>query len=330
MEEKMSEILLEVKNLEVSFDTNDGKLKSVNRVSFNINKGETLGVVGESGCGKSVTAMSIMKLLPTPPALYEGGEILFKGKNTLSLNNKELRKVRGNEISMVFQEPMSSLNPAFTVGYQIDEAILEHNKISKVKAKDNSIELIKRVGIARAEEVYKSYPHELSGGMIQRIMIAIALSCNPQLIIADEPTTALDVTIQAQILDIMNDIKSTSDTSIMMITHDLGVVYEVCDRVIVMYAGVVVETANCIDLFKNAKHPYTVGLLRSKPTIGGNNDVRLHSIPGKVPNLIGIGECCYFHDRCEFATEKCKTQSPPKVPIENNHEVSCWLYEGEI
>lgn len=292
----MSKALIEVKDLKVYFHTDKGIVKSVNGVSFNINEGETIGIVGESGCGKSVTAMSLMKLLPT--SKIEGGEIIFQGKDILKMNENELMRIRGNEISMIFQEPMTSLNPAFTVGSQIIEGIMLHQDLSKEEAKKKVIDMIKLVEIPRAEEIYNSYPHELSGGMRQRIMIAMALSCNPKLLIADEPTTALDVTIQAQILDIMKNIKEKLNTSIMMITHDLGVVAEMCDKVVVMYAGKIIEVAEVVELFKNPKHPYTIGLLKSKPVLGKNKDKRLYSIPGQVPNPIGIPDSCYFSDRC--------------------------------
>lgn len=253
----MNKTLVEVRDLKVYFHTDKGIVKSVNGVSFNINEGETVGIVGESGCGKSVTAMSLMKLLPT--SKIEGGEIIFQDKDILKMNANELMSIRGNEISMIFQEPMTSLNPAFTVGNQVIEGIMLHQDLSKEEAKKKVIDMIKLVEIPRAEDIYNSYPHELSGGMRQRIMIAMALSCNPKLLIADEPTTALDVTIQAQVLDIMKNIKEKLNTSIMMITHDLGVVAEMCDKVVVMYAGKIIEIAEVVELFKNPKHPYTIG-----------------------------------------------------------------------
>ncbi|AVD37504.1 ABC transporter ATP-binding protein [Clostridioides difficile] len=323
----MSKALIEVKDLKVYFHTDKGIVKSVNGVSFNINEGETIGIVGESGCGKSVTAMSLMKLLPT--SKIEGGEIIFQGKDILKMNENELMRIRGNEISMIFQEPMTSLNPAFTVGSQIIEGIMLHQDLSKEEAKKKVIDMIKLVEIPRAEEIYNSYPHELSGGMRQRIMIAMALSCNPKLLIADEPTTALDVTIQAQILDIMKNIKEKLNTSIMMITHDLGVVAEMCDKVVVMYAGKIIEVAEVVELFKNPKHPYTIGLLKSKPVLGKNKDKRLYSIPGQVPNPIGIPDSCYFSDRCEKVCDKCRTQIPPLIELNSGHSIACWLYKKE-
>ncbi|MCC0684786.1 ABC transporter ATP-binding protein [Clostridioides sp. ZZV15-6383] len=323
----MNKTLIEIKDLKVYFHTDKGIVKSVNGVSFNINEGETIGIVGESGCGKSVTAMSLMKLLPT--SKIEGGEIIFQGKDILKMNENELMGIRGNEISMIFQEPMTSLNPAFTVGNQIIEGIMLHQDLSKEEAKKKVIDMIKLVEIPRAEEIYNSYPHELSGGMRQRIMIAMALSCNPKLLIADEPTTALDVTIQAQVLDIMKNIKEKLNTSIMMITHDLGVIAEMCDKVIVMYAGKIIEVAEVVELFKNPKHPYTIGLLKSKPTLGENKEKRLYSIPGQVPNPIGIPDSCYFSDRCEKVCDKCRTQTPPLIELNNGHSIACWLYKKE-
>lgn len=323
----MNKALIEVRDLKVYFHTDKGIVKSVNGVSFNINEGESIGIVGESGCGKSVTAMSLMKLLPI--SKIEGGEIIFQGKDILKMNENELMGIRGNEISMIFQEPMTSLNPAFTVGNQIIEGIMLHQDLSKEEAKKKVIDMIKLVEIPRAEEIYNSYPHELSGGMRQRIMIAMALSCNPKLLIADEPTTALDVTIQAQVLDIMKSIKEKLNTSIMMITHDLGVVAEMCDKVIVMYAGKVIEVAEVVELFKNPKHPYTIGLLKSKPILGENKEKRLYSIPGQVPNPIGIPDSCYFSDRCEKVCDKCRTQIPPLIELNSGHSIACWLYKQE-
>ncbi|MCC0659964.1 MULTISPECIES: ABC transporter ATP-binding protein [unclassified Clostridioides] len=323
----MNKTLVEFKDLKVYFHTDKGIVKSVNGVSFDINEGETVGIVGESGCGKSVTAMSLMKLIPT--SKIESGEIIFQGKDILKMKENELRQIRGNEISMIFQEPMSSLNPAFTVGNQIIEGVMLHQGLSKEEAKKKVIDMIKLVEIPRAKEIYDSYPHELSGGMRQRIMIAMALSCNPKLLIADEPTTALDVTIQAQVLDIMKNIKEKLNTSIMMITHDLGVVAEMCDRVVVMYAGKIIEVADVVELFKNPKHPYTIGLLKSKPILGKNVGNRLYSIPGQVPNPIGIPDSCYFSDRCEKVRDKCRTQIPPLIKLQNGHSIACWLYKKE-
>jgi len=319
--------LVQFKNLKTYFYTEDGVVKAVDDVSFRIKEGETLAVVGESGCGKSVTAMSLMRLIPYPPGKIVNGEIYFQGKNVLELKDEDMRKVRGNKISVIFQEPMTSLNPVFTIGFQLEEVILLHQKTNKVEAEKQAIEMLKLVGIPRADEVIRCYPHELSGGMRQRVMIAMALSCNPKLLIADEPTTALDVTIQAQILDLMRDIKGKLGTSIMLITHDLGVVAEMADYVVVMYAGKVVEEAEVTELFKNPLHPYTIGLLESKPRVNEEKD-RLHSIPGSVPNPIGLPEDCHFSPRCEKCSQRCRESEPPVLDAGNGHKVACWLYEG--
>lgn len=321
----MAKDLVEFRNLKTHFHTSAGTVKAVDDVSFKIREGETLCVVGESGCGKSVTAMSLMRLLEVPPV---GGEIIFEGKDILKMNKSDMSMIRGNEIAMIFQEPMSSLNPVLTIGEQIVEPIMLHQLVTRKEAKSRAIELITMVGIPRAEKIYASYPHELSGGMRQRIMIAIALSCNPKLIVADEPTTALDVTIQAQILDLMRDIKEKFNTSIMLITHDLGVVAEMADYVVVMYAGKVIEEAPVIELFQNPKHPYTKGLLKAKPIINQKQD-RLYSIPGQVPNPIELGSNCHFHDRCEFCMNICVEKEPPLGLDPDGHKVACWLYEEE-
>lgn len=321
--------LVEIKNLKTYFKTEDGIVKAVDDVSFKIKKGETLGLVGESGCGKSVAAMSLMRLIPNPPGKIMGGEMHFEDKNILELNDEDMRNIRGNDIAVIFQEPMTSLNPVLTIGYQINETIILHQKLDKEKAKKRSIEMLKLVGIPRAEEVFQCYPHELSGGMRQRAMIAMALSCNPKLLIADEPTTALDVTIQAQILQLMKDLKDKIGASIMLITHDLGVIAEMADYVVVMYAGKVVEKAPVVELFKNPKHPYTIGLLNSKPALNKEQD-KLYSIPGQVPNPIGMPEYCYFYERCNKACEDCKKGIPSLIDKGNRHEVACWLYEKEV
>ncbi|EOU1743931.1 ABC transporter ATP-binding protein [Clostridium perfringens] len=322
----MGKTLVEFKNLETHFHTGEGIVKAVNNVSFKIKEGETVCVVGESGCGKSVTAMSLMRLIPSPPGKIVGGEILFEGKDVLKFTEQELMDMRGNDISVIFQEPMTSLNPVFKIGDQICEAIILHQHLSKEEAEKKAIEVLKIIGIARAEEIMKSYPHELSGGMRQRIMIAMAVCCNPKLLIADEPTTALDVTIQAQILDLMRDIKEKLNTSILLITHDLGVVAEMADYVVVMYAGKVIEEAPVLELFKNPLHPYTQGLLKSKPSVNGN-ETRLYSIPGQVPNPVGMPDNCYFNERCDRCMEKCKDVKPTLVDVGNRHKVSCWLYK---
>ncbi|MBU3092452.1 ABC transporter ATP-binding protein [Clostridium sp. CF011] len=322
----MSKNLVEIKNLKTYFYTEDGIVKAVDDVSFNIRKGEIIGVVGESGCGKSVTAMSIMRLIPSPPGKIVGGEILFEDKNILELKGDEIRKIRGNDIAVIFQEPMTSLNPIFTIGYQIEEVIMLHQKLNKAKAREKAVDMLKLVGVPRAEDIVKCYPHELSGGMRQRAMIAMAVSCNPKLLIADEPTTALDVTIQAQILDIMKDLKKKLNTSIMLITHDLGVIAEMAEYVVVMYAGKVIEEAPVIELFKNPMHPYTEGLMKSKPSLDKDVD-RLYSIPGQVPNPINMPEECYFCARCPKAMDICRKKQPPTYEIRQGHKVACFLYD---
>ncbi|PHB85761.1 peptide ABC transporter ATP-binding protein [Bacillus toyonensis] len=321
----MSKAVVELKDLQTHFQTEEGTVKAVNHVSFAVQEGETVCVVGESGCGKSVTALSIMGLIAESGSVV-GGDILYGGKSLLGMKEKELRSLRGNDIAMIFQEPMTSLNPVFTVGEQIVETLREHELLSKNEAYKKAIELIRKVGIARADEIVHSYPHELSGGMLQRIMIAVALSCNPKLLIADEPTTALDVTIQAQILDLLRQIKEEFKTSILLITHDLGVVAEMADYVVVMYGGKVIEEAPVLEIFQNPKHPYTKGLLKSKPVMGKRID-KLYSIPGQVPNLVGLGEFCYFSGRCEHCMEICKEEAPNLNVHDENHKVACWLYE---
>lgn len=317
---------VEFKDLHTWFDTENGVVKAVNGVSFEIPEGKTVCVVGESGCGKSVTALSMMHLVQSPPGRVVSGEIFMDGVDLLKLDKKQMQQVNGKKISMIFQEPMTSLNPVFMIGDQITENLLFHSDISKTEADKKAVEMLKLVRIPRAEEIMTSYPHELSGGMRQRVMIAMALICNPRLLIADEPTTALDVTIQAQILELMRKLKEELGMSIMLITHDLGVVAEMADYVVVMYAGKIVEKGNVLDIFDHPTHPYTVGLLRSKPVIGmTNHNERLYSIPGQVPNPVDMQENCYFHDRCEFCTEKCKADIPELKDIGNGHFVSCWV-----
>lgn len=322
----MAKDLVEFKSLKTYFYTEDGIVKAVDDVSFKIKVGETIGVVGESGCGKSVTAMSLMRLIPNPPGKIVGGEILFEGRNVLELKDSEMREIRGNAISVIFQEPMTSLNPVFTIGDQISEVLILHQGLNKLQAKEKSIEMLKLVGIPRAEEIVNCYPHELSGGMRQRAMIAMAIACNPKLLIADEPTTALDVTIQAQILDLMRNLKDKLNSSIMLITHDLGVIAEMADYVVVMYCGKVIEEAPVKEIFANPLHPYTIGLLNSKPTITRDMD-RLYSIPGQVPNPIGLNEDCHFCPRCEKVLKHCKEKQPHLINVNENHKVACWRYE---
>jgi len=320
--------LLEVKNLKTHFYTEDGVVPAVDGVDFNLKPGQTLGIVGESGCGKSITSMSIMRLIPTPPGKIVDGEIRFDGKNIVTLSEAEMRRIRGNDIAMIFQEPMTSLNPVFTIGSQIMESIKLHQNMDKKAAREKCIEMLKLVGIPRAEEVVDDYPHQFSGGMRQRAMIAMALSCNPKLLIADEPTTALDVTIQAQIIELMKELKEKLNTAIMLITHDLGVVAEMADHVIVMYAGRIVEDANVIDLFKDPKHPYTVGLMKSKPNLEGNVK-RLEVIQGSVPNPLAMPDGCAFHPRCIHAMKICQRQVPELKSIGTGRKVRCWLYDNE-
>lgn len=323
----MAKDLVQFRNLETHFHTSAGVVKAVDKISFSIREGETVGVVGESGCGKSVTAMSLMRLVEGPHGVIAGGEILYEDKDLLKLSKREMARIRGKDISIIFQEPMTSLNPVLTIGDQITEPLMMHLLLSRKEAKQRAIELIELVGIPRAEQIYDAYPHELSGGMRQRIMIAIALSCNPKLLIADEPTTALDVTIQAQILDLMREIKRKLGTAIMLITHDLGVVAEMADYVIVMYAGKIIEEAPVLELFQNPQHPYTKGLLKAKPVLGQSRE-RLYSIPGQVPNPIELEDNCHFHDRCEFCMDICRQQQPPfREHGEKLHKTACWLYE---
>lgn len=318
--------ILEVKNLKTKFKTDKGTVSVVDGVDFSIKPGETLGVVGESGCGKSVTSLSVMRLLPANAS--NEGSITFQGKELISLAEKQMQKVRGNDIAMIFQEPMTSLNPLHTVGKQIEEAIILHMNISKLEAKERAIKMLKAVGMPRAEEIYGEHPHQLSGGMRQRVMIAIAMACDPKLIIADEPTTALDVTIQAQILDLMKDLKEKTGTSIMLITHDLGVVAEMCDRVIVMYAGQVVEETDVDTLFENPKHPYTMGLMDSIPSFEDEQEY-LNTIPGSVPLPYEMPNGCRFAPRCSWAKEICHQQAPKLVEIESQHKCRCWLVTEE-
>ena len=317
------EKLLEVKNLKTYFYTYEGASKAVDGVDFEIYPGETLGVVGESGCGKSVTALSILRLIPIPPGKILDGEILFEGKDLLKLNDKGIRSVRGKKISMIFQEPMTSLNPVYTIGDQISEAIMTHKKVGKTEAKKRSIEMLQKVGIPLPAQRFSEYPFQFSGGMRQRAMIAMALSCGPKLLIADEPTTALDVTIQAQILDLINSLKDQFNMSIMMITHDLGVIAEVSDRVVVMYAGKVVEYADVETLFEEPMHPYTWGLMNSIPKIG-HKIKRLATIPGVVPSSLKFPKGCKFNNRCLLADEKCFNLEPDLVEVTKGHTVRCW------
>jgi peptide/nickel transport system ATP-binding protein len=325
----MADRLLEVKNLQTYFFTDEGTVRAVDGVDLYIKQGETLGVVGESGCGKSVTALSIMKLIPQPPGKIVEGEIIYNGVNLVDLPANRMRKIRGKEISMVFQEPMTSLNPVFTCGEQIAEALRLHEGLGRRDAMDKTVDMLKLVHIPNAERRVKEYPHQLSGGMRQRIMIAMALSCNPKLLIADEPTTALDVTIQAQILELLNELKAKLRMAVMLITHDMGVIAETAQRVVVMYAAKVAEEAPVADLFKEPLHPYTQGLLRSIPRIdlAATERVRLETIPGTVPTLRGeIAPGCRFAPRCPFVKSVCTEKDPVLKEVKPGHKVSCWLY----
>ena len=322
--------IVEFDNLRTYFFGDAGVVKAVDGVSFDIPKGATVGVVGESGCGKSVTSLSLMQLVQGPRGQIVDGSIRFnmgdKAFDIAKMPIAEMRKIRGEQIAMIFQEPMTSLNPVFKIGYQMDEMVLLHKpNCTKEDAKARSLEMLELVGIAAPERVYDCYPHELSGGMRQRVMIAIALSCNPRLIIADEPTTALDVTIQAQILDLLRDIKTKIDGSIMLITHDLGVIAEMADYVVVMYAGRVIERGTTEEIFENPMHPYTIGLQKSKPVVRRKVD-RLYNIPGQVPNPINMPNYCYFRDRCDRCTEKCGQGYPGFIQVSPTHSVSCYLY----
>ena len=324
----MSDKLLEVKNLKTYFYTDDGVVKSVDDVSFEVKRGKTLGVVGESGCGKSITSLSIMQLVEIPPGKIVDGQIIYEGENLLEKSKDEMRKIRGGEIAMIFQEPMTSLNPVFTVGQQIMEALTLHTDMDKAAAKERAIEMLKLVKIPLPEKRFNEYPHQLSGGMRQRVMIAMALSCNPKLLICDEPTTALDVTIQAQILDLINELKEKLGTSIMMITHDLGVIAEVADDVMVMYAGKIVEYGDADEIFENPKHPYTHGLMGCIPKLTDEDHARLHVIDGMVPSFDDMPKGCAFCPRCTEAIDICRERMPELVDV-NGQKVRCFKYTSE-
>ncbi|RKQ28670.1 ABC transporter ATP-binding protein [Oceanobacillus halophilus] len=318
--------LLDIRGLKVSFWTEKGRLTAVEDATFSIKKGETIGVVGESGCGKSVTSESILQLHDEQLTDYEG-QILYKDRNLLDEPERKLRKIRGNEISMIFQDPMSSLNPVFTIGNQLVESLMLHRKPSKKAAYEKAIDVLRQTGIPSPEKRIHDYPHQLSGGMRQRVMIALAISCEPELLIADEPTTALDVTTQAQILDVLNELQEKTAMGIMMITHDLAVVAETCDRVVVMYLGQVIEETTVDQLFENALHPYTIGLLKSMPSMESDRSDQLFEIEGTVPALENIPTGCRFADRCPFATNKCLQEAPVLENATVSHKVRCWNYE---
>ena len=324
----MSKNLLKITNLKTSFFTDAGVVKAVDEVNLSIAEGETLGLVGESGCGKSVTALSILCLVPSPPGKIVGGKVEFKGRNLLQLDEVGMRLIRGKDISMIFQEPMTSLNPVFTIGNQIVEAIRVHEKISRAKARERMLWLLETVGIPAPRQRSRCYPHELSGGMIQRVMIAMALSCHPSLLIADEPTTALDVTIQAQILDLLKDLQGRFGMSILLITHDLGVIAEMADRVAVMYAGRIVESATVEKLFTEPQHPYTQGLLKCLPDLEMDK-VKLKVIDGQVPDLANLPSGCVFQSRCQFKEKRCYQGFPSLREVGEDHTVACYASSNE-
>ena len=325
---KQSDIILEVRDLCVEFQTVEGRVQAVDHLSYTLHKGEKLGIVGESGSGKSVSSLAMMQLIPNPPGRVTGGEILYKGKDLVKLSEKEMQKLRGNEISMIFQEPMTSLNPIIQCGKQIAESLRLHRGMNKKEAAEEAVRMMKAVGIANPEVRAHEYPHQMSGGMRQRVMIAMALACQPQILSADEPTTALDVTIQAQILDLIRDLNREMNAAVLFITHDLGVVSELCDTVIVMYTGHIVEQAPVRELFRDPKHPYTVGLLNAIPAITKERKP-LKTIEGVVPNPTERIEGCSFWPRCPHASERCRKEAPPVTRPGEDRLVRCWLYAGE-
>jgi len=321
----MRDILLQVDDLKVRFQTMQGLVSAVDGVSFTVGRGTNLGIVGESGCGKSVTALSLMGLVSSPPGRVEANKMIFDGRELQQLSAEEYRRIRGREMGMVFQEPMTSLNPVFTIGNQVSEAVLSHLKVSRREAREMAVAMLDRVGIPDAGRRIHDYPHQLSGGLRQRVMIAMALICKPKLLIADEPTTALDVTIQAQVLDLMQELREDMGMSMIMITHDLGVVAEVSEQVLIMYAGMVVESADVDSIFKHPLHPYTQGLLHSIPRL--DQDVsRLDAIPGMVPDMLHVPPGCRFANRCRQAMDKCHHQCPENSEPKSGHRVCCWLY----
>jgi oligopeptide transport system ATP-binding protein len=317
--------LLEVKGLETRFFTQDGVVHAVNGISYYVNEGETLAIVGESGCGKSVGVMSLLRLIPMPPGKVTGGEVWFESKDLLKMTDDEIRQVRGNRIAMIFQDPMTSLNPVLTIGFQISEALTLHMGMDKAASRKRTVELLELVGIPKAADRLEDYPHQFSGGMRQRVMIAMGLSCNPQLLIADEPTTALDVTIQAQITDLVKRLRDEIGMAIIWITHDLGVVAGLADRVVVMYAGFIVEEAAVKELYGDPRHPYTVGLLGSLPRLDAQRIHRLTSIEGLPPDLIDLPAGCPFYVRCKYRIDRCISENPPLAPVAPGHKIACWV-----
>ncbi|HEY86082.1 MAG TPA: ABC transporter ATP-binding protein [Chloroflexi bacterium] len=317
--------LLDVKGLQTQFFTQDGVVKAVNDISYTLDEGETLGIVGESGCGKSVGVMSLIRLIPSPPGKVVAGEVIFNGQDLLKLKDNEIRSIRGNKIGMIFQDPMTSLNPVLTIGRQISEALELHLGMDKSRSRKRTIELLELVGIPMAADRVDDYPHQFSGGMRQRVMIAMGLSCNPQLLIADEPTTALDVTIQAQIVDLVKKLRDELGMAIIWITHDLGVVAGLADRMVVMYAGMIVEEAPVKELYGNPRHPYTLGLLGSLPRLDEVRDEKLESIEGLPPDLIALPQGCPFYARCKYRIDKCETENPSLHSVGVGHGVACWI-----
>ncbi|MFB4163535.1 ABC transporter ATP-binding protein [Alteribacillus sp. JSM 102045] len=324
----LSSHVLDIKDLKTHFASRDVDIPAVDGVNFHVDAGEVLGIVGESGCGKSVTSLSVMGLVPSPPGKIVRGKILFNGEDLTKASERRMRKIRGNDIAMIFQEPMTSLNPVFKIGEQLIEGIRIHNKWPKKRAYERAVDMLKLVGLSRVEELMDSYPHQLSGGMRQRVMIAMAMTCDPKVLIADEPTTALDVTIQKQILNLMKRLNNELNTAIILITHDLGIVAEMCDRIAVMYAGKVVEEGSVLEIFQNAKHPYTKGLIQSVPDMRVKRD-RLYSIPGNVPKPGSIKNGCPFAPRCEHAFTSCTEEMPELLMTENGQKVRCWLHQEE-
>jgi len=317
--------LLEVKGLKTRFFTEDGVVHAVNGISYELDEGEALGIVGESGCGKSVSVLSVMRLIPQPPGKIVGGEVFFEGRDILKMDTEEVRKIRGNKIAMVFQDPMTSLNPVLTIGRQIDEALELHMSMDKHQARQRTVELLEMVGIPEAANRADDYPHQFSGGMRQRVMIAMALSCNPRILIADEPTTALDVTIQAQIVELVKRLRDNIGMAIIWITHDLGVVAGMAEKLIVMYAGHIVERASVKDVYADPRHPYTIGLLGSLPRLDETRKQRLFSMRGLPPDLIDLKAGCPFAPRCDYVIDRCWEETPPLEPVAIGHEIACWV-----
>jgi len=322
--------LLQVKDLKTYFFTDDGVVKAVDGISYDLEEGETLGLVGESGCGKSVSALSLLRLIPNPPGKIVGGEVIFEGEDLLKVDEDEIRHVRGNKIAMIFQEPMTSLNPVLTIGRQLTESLELHLKLDRDSAKKRAVQLLDMVNIPEAETRIDDYPHQFSGGMRQRVMIAMALSCNPKVVLADEPTTALDVTIQAQVLEILARLSRELGTAVIIITHNLGVVARYADRVNVMYAGKIVETATAKELYAKPRHPYTVGLLKSVPRLDEVRKAKLEVIEGVPPDLINMPKGCPFYPRCTFRTDKCADEMPPLMQVDQNHQAACWEWRQVV